>query len=176
MGMDKLSRRQMVGMVGAAAALASSGVAMAAPAALARRKEKDVATPRPTAEQANRVALLAPLQAGSTLGAWTVLGILPVRAGAITVGLRGASGDTFYIDVCVREDAGPNPPARTDRCDIFVANEGNGGLPTVESHGLAAMAVAEIVRANEHSAGIDGLMTHTARLAEYGDAVFRGLD
>ena len=171
MGMDKLTRRQMVGMVGAAAAIASSGHAAAGQLARPARNESD--SPAPVV---SLTSLVAPLAAGSQLGAWRVVGIVGARAGAVTVGLETASATRFFLDVCLRDDSGPTPPARTSRCDVFVANEGNGGLPTVEEQGLAAMAVAEVVRANENGCDLSGLMTHRARLAAFGDKVLRGLD
>lgn len=167
MGMDKLTRRQMVGMVGAAAALVSAGTAHAAAPSASPTLAEPVA---PTS------ALLAPLAAGVSLGPYTVIGIVGARAGALTVGLQTASALRFYLDVCLRDDTGPVPPARTERCDVFVANEGDGELPTAEEQGLAAMAVAEVVRANENACDLTGLMTHRARLSAFGDKVLRGLE
>jgi hypothetical protein len=169
MGMDKLTRRQMVGMVGAAAALASSGQAVAGQ--LARPARGPSAPPAPSG-----VSLVAPLALGSQLGAWRVVGIVGARAGAVTIGLESDATKRFFLDVCLRDDNGPTPPARTTRCDIFVANEGNGAVPTVEDQGLAALAVAELVRANENGCDLSGLMTQRARLAAFGDSVLRGLD
>jgi hypothetical protein len=170
MGIDKLSRRQLVGMVGAAAALASSGAIAAERKPWAATRSAAPATaPSPAA------AIVAPLAAGVRLGRWRVAGVV-ARSGAVTVGLDDGASPPFYLEVCQRDDEGPVPPARTDRCDVFVANEGDGALPTVEEQGLAAMAVADVVRANEHQSDLSGLMTHRSRLQRFGKEMIRGLD
>jgi len=109
--------------------------------------------------------LLAPLAAGSTLGHWRVEVVRPLSAGAVSLLLRDARDEAFQLDICARDprsDA-PRGPAESASFQIFVANEGDGATGTVEDHGLAAMAVAEIVRANETSVPLDRFKTLAER-------------
>lgn len=167
----RLTRRHALWMAATGAALASSNLARAAgPVPDAHPPSKDQ-TPQPDWR------LIAPLQVGSALGAWTVVGMTAVRAGAVTVVLANQQGDSYPVDICLRDDGSdaPAPPARTALYDIFVANEGSGSTPTHEDHGLAAMAVAEVVRANEHGARIDGLSTQRQRMTRHRDKIMRGI-
>ncbi|MCC6217104.1 MAG: hypothetical protein IT376_19755 [Polyangiaceae bacterium] len=144
---NEVNRRSFVGAlgVGAAAAAASSTAAVhAAPATGAI-----VLTPQEQAQRAEALeSAVAPLTSGSRLGRWTVERVLPVAAGAQSLVLRDASGGLFQLDVCSRAP-GVSSPASTDRFQVFVANGGDGATATVEDHGLAAMALAEVIRANE---------------------------
>lgn len=167
----KVTRRQAVGVVGAAVVLAPSAVALAS-----ARQHEPVATPESVPAPLDGGALLEPVCAGTMLGAWRVDRIGRVTAGAIPVEMLDRNGARFHLDICARDDGlgAAEPPARTARCDIFVANEGTGGVPTVEDHGLAAMALAELVRTNEHRVELNGLETLRTRLRLYGDEVTRG--
>lgn len=164
-----VSRRRMMSLLGAAVALTPS-LAKAGPAVQTSRPS------RPASASHDANVLLAPLAAGSRLASWRVERVSDLRHGAITVALTDLSGETFYLDICQRDDApgAAVPPGRSDRCDVFVANLGDGAAPTVEDHGLAAMAVAEVLRANEHQVRIDGLLTLRQRLAQFPDQVLRG--
>jgi hypothetical protein len=167
----KVTRRQAVGVVGAAFALAPSTVAFAAQGNRSLIEGSGVA---PAALHGD--ALLAPLSAGAKLGAWLIHRIGALNAGAVAVELLGRNGERFHLDICAcdREVGAAEPPARTARCDIFVANEGAGNDWTVEDHGLAAMALAELVRTNEHRVDLRGLETLRTRLRLHGDEVRRG--
>ena len=159
----RVSRRQLVGMMATAAAVVpalSSAPAVAAPA---------------TPDEA-RKDLLAPLQAGSPLGEWSVIAIGSVRAGAVSVALRDAQGVRFFVDICKRDDApgAATPPARSDLYDLYLSNEGDGATATQENHGLATFALAEIVRSNEHSVRLDGILTRRERLARFPQQVAEG--
>lgn len=161
----EVSRRRMLGLVGASI-VAVPGIASAAPNM--HQPEGDVPV--------LAVELIAPLGAGSTLGQWTVRGVSPVRHGAMTVALADGA-DMFYLDVCARDDgAGAyEAPARSDRYDVFLSNHGTGAMPTVERQGLAAMALAEILRSNEHRVVMGGFMTLRERLARHSNEVVCGL-
>jgi hypothetical protein len=156
-----ISRRRWVSLLGLAAAALPARSLFAAQHAVPRTVSEPAAD-APTA----RCALLAPLQAGSKLGAWSVDAVSAVHAGAVTVRMRDAAGGTFVVDVCARDDASGTMvgPARTARYDLFVANEGDGDRPTNEDHGRAAMALAEIIRTNEQSVQLHGMLTLRDRL------------
>jgi hypothetical protein len=120
-------------------------------------------------------ALLSPLALGSSIGSWRIVGLGQLHAGAVSVQLSGVDEEKFHIDICARDDVpgAPVPPARTDLCDLFVANEGAGSDPTNEDQGLAAMALAEVIRSHEHRIDLRGLLTLRARLQLHGDSVLR---
>lgn len=165
---DEVSRRFVVGALGvgaaAAAATAATGVAVGAiqhPRAAAvpqpqhgspgpGSSEPETANVDPAVQQADR--LVAPLAPGHRLGRWTVQQILPVQNGAASVVLADASGEHFQLDICARDPSASaqKGPGRSERFEIFLANSGNGSKATFEDHGLAAMALAEVIRANEH--------------------------
>lgn len=166
----KVSRRHCVGWIGAAVVLAPSVNAAADPLLGPTGEE-----PACDGEPLSSSLLLAPLSVGSAIGAWRVERFGRLHAGAVSVELSGATGESFHIDICARDDGAgaPVPPARTDRCDLFVANEGGGSDPTPEAHGLAAMALAEVVRTHEHRVDLRELLTLRARLAHHGSEVVR---
>jgi hypothetical protein len=173
----KLSRRRMMAMAGATAVLAPSVVASAGTRARGQRARASGAhEDRPRGEARWAAELVAPLGAGSTLGSWRVQGVGALRAGAVSITLLDAAGGRFYLDVCKRDgrSGAPVPPGRSELCDVFVANEGNGSVPTHEDHGLAAMALADIVRTNERRVGIEGLLTQRDRMRSFPDQVMRG--
>jgi hypothetical protein len=111
--------------------------------------------------------LVAPLVAGSALGAWRVESVKPLTDGAVSLLLRDSSERAFQLDICAfdPQSGAPLGPARSERFQIFVANEGDGATGTIEEHGLAAMAVAEIVRANEAAVPVDHFQTLAERNA-----------
>ena len=171
-----VSRRELVGWLGAAAVLAPSLEAGAAPSTRGAidREERD----EPPAALISASSLLAPLAIGSQIGAWRIERFGGLHAGAVSVDLSDRRGERFHIDICLRDDSAGAavPPARTDRCDLFVANEGAGSDPTDEEFGLAAMALAELVRAHEHRMDLGGLLTLRERLAHHGDEVRRRVE
>jgi hypothetical protein len=149
---------------------------VAASAAEPKRARAARTTTKPSPSGQSGSALVAPLVAGSVLGSWRVVRSFSLRAGAVSLELKDASDRPFYLDICKRDrrPSAPKPPASTDLYDIFVANEGDGSATTVEDHGLAAMAVAEVVRANEHSVTVAGMLTLRERLRRHPDQVMRG--
>jgi hypothetical protein len=150
---SRVSRRFVVGAlgVGAVGAAGASVLAAGSPSAGSRARA-DVA------------ALLEPLGPGTELGPWRVERVHPAEEGALSVVLSDANGGRFQLDVC-RRDGEARGPARTDLYDVFLANEGDGATRTHESHGLAAMALAEVIRANEHRVEAAGLTTLRERVA-----------
>ena len=166
----KVSRRQCVGWIGATVALAPTVAA-----ASAGREVPEEPTEPACAAVLSASVLLHPLVIGSQIGSWRIEGLGQLHAGAVSVQLSGVDGEKFHIDICARDDVpgAPVPPARTDLCDLFVANEGAGSDPTKEDQGLAAMALAEVIRSHEHRVVLHGLLTLRARLEFHGDCVVR---
>jgi hypothetical protein len=104
-------------------------------------------------------------------GEYRVVAVTPVRYGAFAALLQSDErGDRFYVDIMKRDDApdAPRGPGRTERFDLFVANDGTGSVPTEESHGLATMALAEALRPLEGSLAVEGLVTWRERLETFG--------
>ena len=168
----KVSRRQCVGFIGASVALAPA-IATAASAPRSATLVNESA--QSSALVLSASSLLSPLAVGSDIGHWRVEYMGRLHAGALSVQLSKASGERCFIDICARDQSigAPVPPARTDLCDLFVANEGTGRDTTIEDQGLAAMALAEVVRSHEHGVDLQGLLTLRARLANHGNNVVR---
>jgi hypothetical protein len=154
---DEVSRRFVVGALGVGAASAAVGVAerfevsSRAGAAPGDSPESAESTPTSTAS-APELSLLAPLVAGARLGRWTVDELIPIKDGALSVVLRDAQERRFQVDICAR-DAAPDArraPGHSEHFEVFLANQGDGDTSTHEDHGLAAMALADLIRANEH--------------------------
>ena len=166
-----VSRRQLMGLLGLAAVAVPAGSAWARGGSAQRR----ISPAHRQAPAGSGGALLAPLEAGRRIGAWTVQRISEVHAGAVTVALLDGADRRFYLDLCVRDRASgsPSAPARTDLYEIFLANEGDGSRPTHEEHGQAALALAEIVRANEHTVKLEGMLTLRERLGRFPQEVGR---
>lgn len=159
MSKDEVSRRIVVGALGVGAAAAAVGVMERvraartpgpAPAANA------TGAPAPDADRESETlavasTLVSPLVAGSRLGRWTVERVLPVEDGAASIVLSDAAGRQFQLDVCARDDShGERGPGRSEHFEVFLANRGDGATSTHEDHGLAAMALADLIRGNEH--------------------------
>jgi phage tail protein X len=163
-----VSRRRMMALLGGSLAVAPA-IAHANPG-LARTGFRSQ-QPRHHA-----TALLAPLATGSRLASWWVEGISEVRHGAITVALRDSDG-VFYLDICRRDRraSAPSAPARSEHYEVFVANLGDGSLPTRESQGLAAMVLAEVIRANEQTVRVPDMLTLAERLERHSGEVLREL-
>ena len=149
-----VSRRFVVGALGAstvASVVATGRQAKArsstegAPGSEARLEAEPLMDPE---AQAVAEALVAPLASGQQLGRWKLERAVPIKGGAAIFVLLGPDGGEFQLDVCARDDAN-EVPARTEYFDIHVANGGDGATATNEEHGLAAMALAEVIRSNE---------------------------
>jgi hypothetical protein len=153
---DSVNRRAALKIlgVGVASAAVSAGAAGVGAAGEVEAEASDLAH-----------RLVAPLAAGSTLGRWRVEEVQPVSAGAVSLLLRDERDEAFQLDICARDPRGDAPvgPAESASFQIFLANEGDGATGTVEEHGLAAMAVAEIVRANEASVPLERFKTLSER-------------
>jgi hypothetical protein len=111
-------------------------------------------------------ALVRPLVPGSRFGSWTLDHLVMDERGPSYV-VSDAHGAKFQVDVCLRDEdvSAPRGPATTERFDLFVANQGDGTTSTVEAHGLGAMALADIIRANEAHVDVSACHTLRRRLA-----------
>ncbi|AKT36180.1 hypothetical protein [Chondromyces crocatus] len=160
-----VSRRFVVGVLGSSAAVTL----------LARPAMATSEVPPPEGEMGRVRALLSPLSEGSQFGRWTVVRMEPLRRGAITVTVAGADGRPFCLEVLARSHAPrtPHPPGFTERFAIYVCNGGDGWLPTCEEQGLAAMALAQVLGANEGEAELEGFLTYVERLELHHDAMMR---
>mgnify|MGYP001476148468 CR=1 FL=1 len=110
--------------------------------------------------------LIAPLAAGSTLARWQILDVRPSEDGALILIAREESGKTFQLDVCLadRSLGAPRAPGQSEHFDVFVSNLGDGATPTREEQGLCAMALADVIRANEAHLSREGYATLRERL------------
>jgi hypothetical protein len=154
MSKDEVSRRVVLGAIGigaASAAIAESLPLHRSAAAAAGSVEAGESDPAATEARAEACALLAPLAAGSRLGRWTVEQVLPLEDGAASVVLCDAEGGRFQLDVCARDGdlTASRGPGQSELFEVFLANQGDGETSTFEDHGLAAMALAELIRTNE---------------------------
>jgi hypothetical protein len=156
-----VSRREALGALGlGAAAVAGTGLPAVAVAAPVHRSAAQ--------------GLLAPLAVGSALGRWIIDEVHPVEAGSMSLVLHDSrGGEPFQLDVCAREatPGAPEGPGVTEHFSVYVSNNGNGNLDTVENQGLAAMAVADVVRGNE--AQVDRTPFRTLRQCVAASAVRR---
>ena len=168
-----VSRRIVVGALAGGLVGAQVSTMSLAPDANGASKTLAGAQPIPAERR-----LLSPLAAGSQLLAWEVIAIEPLELGAVRVELRGGEGVAFRIEVLAR-DASPlalKPPAETERFALYVSNGGDGRMATVEQQGLAAMALAQIVAANEPHLSSEGFLTHRERIAEHPVALLRHME
>ncbi|MEZ4220102.1 MAG: hypothetical protein R3B13_04165 [Polyangiaceae bacterium] len=150
MSASHLSRRAFGAVVGTSAAALGAGQVAQAP------------TPSSPVDLGAPGELLRPLAAGSRLGAWHVQEVLPLTDGAVSVLLRDEAGSEFQLDVCAR-DPGASAPGQSEHFAVFVVNRGDGAVPTHESHGLAAMALADVIRGNEAGVDRSGFLSVAAR-------------
>ncbi len=175
---DEVSRRFVVGALGIGAATAAAGAAIgssglsgksaarpAAPGAPAPNAGQEPVAEEPELAQAR--TLLSPLAAGDRLDRWTIEQVLPVQGGAASVVLRDEKGQKFQLDVCARDTSASAPvaPGRSELFEVFLANSGNGSKATFENHGLAAMALAEVIRGNEQHVDRASFSTQASRVA-----------
>jgi hypothetical protein len=165
MSKDEVSRRVVLGAIGIGAA--SAAVADGLPRAPALTDGVSEQSSRLDAsDPARPLELIAPLAAGSTLGRWKIEQILPVQDGAASVVLCDVDQRRFQLDVCALDpDAGASrAPGRSELFEVFLANLGDGDTSTHEEHGLAAMALSELIRANEHRVDRSGFQTLRQRV------------
>ncbi len=142
-----VSRRVVFGALGASAVATAASLsksAVGAPVLGSKKASTPIALPD---EVVGR--LVAPLEANASLSRWRVVKVTALVGGAASVVLLDGTGAEFQLDVCARDEAAL-VPARTEYFDISVVNQGDGSTATAEEHGLAAMALADIVRTNEH--------------------------
>ncbi|MCK6586065.1 MAG: hypothetical protein HUU21_31320 [Polyangiaceae bacterium] len=153
-----VSRRMIVGLLGSGVALAPAVGHALAGEALAPSPESDVGK-----------ALLAPLAPGDTIGRWKVEAIRQLDEGAVTIAVSGGDRRSFELEILARDPSpiAPRAPGETSRFAIFVRNGGDGFVPTDEEQGLAAMALAEIVRRNEAKVSAEGFLTHEGRFTKH---------
>jgi hypothetical protein len=81
---------------------------------------------------------------GTRVGRCKVVRVDPVLAGAVPFTLAAPDGVEFRVDV-VRHDAETPGVARAGSLAVFMNNGGTGTNPTVEEHGLGAMALAVVL-------------------------------
>jgi hypothetical protein len=159
---DSVSRRAALLALGAGVAGAAALEAAPAGAALAGAEP---ATAGGDADVTR--ALIAPLEAGSALGRWQLERIVPLEHGVASVIVKDQSGDRFQLDICARDtSAGARrAPGESEHFQVFLANRGDGAKATFEDHGLAAMALSEVIRGNEAQLSRAGFVTLAERLA-----------
>ncbi|MBK7585588.1 MAG: hypothetical protein IPI67_36065 [Myxococcales bacterium] len=156
MSEDSVSRRSVLGWAGVSAA----GASLAGAANAAERPPVGAGAEAPPATH-----LVAPLRVGSSLGAWTIANLVGVTDGALSVILSDRAGIEFQLDICARDhsSSAPRGPAATEFFEVFLANRGDGATGTHEDHGLAAMALAEVIRSNEAAADRSEFLTLAER-------------
>lgn len=105
------------------------------------------------------------LPVGLVAGGYSVVHAAPSR-GALRVQLSAPDGDEFVAIVCAHDPAG-HALATSGGFDVFVENQGQGDTPTVERHGLSAMAlVAALAPYQTQLAGLGTLAErHTTELS-----------
>ena len=155
-----VSRRMIVGLLGSGVALAP-----AVGQALSRQAPERAEPPKRDAGE----ELLAPLGRGDKIGRFTVDEIRPLAEGAVTVAVSDADRRAFQLEIMARDASplAPRAPGETSRFAIYVRNGGDGFAPTNEEQGLAAMALAEIVKRNEAGVSVEGFLTHEGRFSQH---------
>jgi len=104
------------------------------------------------------------LRAGVAFGRWVIAEAHPVELGAMRVEVLGRDGERFGLDVVARDPGSPRPPAEVGELAIYLCNGGDGWSPTVEEHGLAAMALASLLERRGATAKLPGLLSQAERL------------
>jgi hypothetical protein len=96
-----------------------------------------------------------------------------VRFGAIPIVLATDDGRRYQVDVLARDDDGPPGVANTEHFSLYVANQGDGEMPTDEEQGLGAIALARALAEHEARAQqLPELLTLRQRMAEHDGAAF----
>lgn len=113
-------------------------------------------------------AFLGDIAPGAHVEGYRVVDVMGIVSGGIPVTLESQDGEQFCVDV-LRFD--PSEPlcgiGEVSAVTVVLRNNGKGALPTHESHGLGAMALARAV-AQRVRAGARvpaGLMTMSERSA-----------
>jgi hypothetical protein len=91
-------------------------------------------------------AYLGPVVPGAVFAGATVEHVYDVHLGAIAIVAMSATGARFQIDV-LAADRGDGAVGRTEAVSLFV--RGRPGAATPEDQGLAAMAIASVLRGRE---------------------------
>lgn len=143
-----LTRRDALTNLVVGAACATGVLALAGDAAASKPTSGAPATP-------------SVLPVGLAAGGFSVVHAARSR-GALRVKLAAADGDAFVALVCAHDPAVPGLATRGG-LDVFLENQGQGDTPTVERHGLSAMAL--IVALDPFRADLSGLSTLAARQA-----------
>lgn len=113
-------------------------------------------------------ALIAPLQAGSSIGnGWRIESLSDVRLGASVMSLRHESGATSDVHICLRDGA-PTGVAASAHFDFVLMNEADGARNTNEALGVALITLARRAETNETELSRRGYMAHEERLIQYG--------
>lgn len=116
--------------------------------------------------------LFGDLTPGQRLDRWSIVAVHAVRFGAIPVVLEGVDGSRFQVDVLRRDVAFPGV-GNTEGLSVFVANRGNGSIPTPEDEGLGAMALAQALHQREQAgATAPALLTLSERQVRFPGAPF----
>lgn len=118
-------------------------------------------------------SLITPLTVGSKVAGCTLVKIGALAQGAIGLVLTDRSGQQFGVEICARDEGSPRSPAETAKFQLYVVNEGDGSLPTVEEHGIAAMTIASVIRKNEAAVETSSFLTLEERLARHGSEITR---
>jgi hypothetical protein len=90
------------------------------------------------------------LAPGTRLGSCSVIRVGAVFEGAAPVTLGAPDGSTFAVEVLRHDPAAPGI-AKAGSLDVFLNNRGSGKTPSVEQHGLGAMALARWLAQRESS-------------------------
>jgi hypothetical protein len=110
---------------------------------------------------------------GVRIDRWKIVAVHPVRFGAIPIVLATEDGRRYQIDVLARDDAGPQGVASTDRLSLYIANQGDGEMPTDEEQGLGAIALARALAEHERRAqALPELLTLRQRIARHEGEAF----
>ncbi len=173
-------RRALLTLGASLPAFAAARLAFASPAA---RVEVAAVTRIPRAVGAADLAmaaadaeaseLLGALRRGSHLGASRVIEVGPVRHGSIALSMASSGGRPFQLDV-LRDDGRGGAVGRAPGLAIYVSNEGDGGTPTDEEQGLAAMALARLLRRRvREGARVPAMLTLVEREQRFPRGLFR---
>jgi len=90
------------------------------------------------------------LPAGTPLGPCKLSRVLQVERGSLPVVLEDPRGQTFVVEVHRHDPRAPGV-ARAGSLDVYLRNGGDGATRTDESHGLGAMALADLLAARERA-------------------------
>jgi hypothetical protein len=169
-------------------ALGASASAIATMGARSRVRDQDgrAAEPRSDARaidedalasaaaRAEIAELFGPVRPGARLARCRVREIHAVRLGAVAVRMETPAGRSFQLDVLRDEGAREGAVGRAPGLAIYVSNGGDGGKPTDEAQGLAAMALGRVLaRRVREGARVPELLTLAERESRFPDGRFR---